>query len=73
MSQKTIIIIEKILKFLPDATSIITKKLPEKSNKTKFKIGYFGSIYKSRGIELIFKLAKLDKKKPVLYLWWYKI
>ena len=52
----------KNFKILPDATSIITKKLPEKSNKSKFKIGYFGSIYKSRGIELIFKLAKLDKK-----------
>lgn len=29
--------------------------------KKKFKIGYFGSLYKSRGIDLIFKLAKIDK------------
>ena len=28
----------------------------------KIKIGYFGSIYKSRGIEMILKLSKLDKQ-----------
>lgn len=31
-------------------------------NRKKFKIGYFGSLYKSRGLELIIKLAKIDKK-----------
>jgi len=30
--------------------------------KNYFKIGYFGSLYKSRGLELIKKLAKIDKK-----------
>ena len=33
------------------------------NNTKKIKIGYFGSIYKSRGIEMILKLCKLDKKK----------
>ena len=58
----------KNFKILPDATSIITKKLPLKLKKNKFKIGYFGSIYKSRGIDLILKLAKLDKKN-VYYIY----
>ena len=30
--------------------------------KKFLKIGYFGSIYKSRGYKLIIELAKLDKK-----------
>ena len=32
------------------------------NHNNKIKIGYFGSIYKSRGIEMILKLSKLDKK-----------
>ena len=32
----------------------------------KVKIGYFGSIYKSRGIEMILKLSKLDKQNNYL-------
>ncbi len=36
--------------------------------KKEFKIGYFGSLYKSRGIDLILKLSKIDKKnKYFLY------
>ena len=31
-----------------------------KHNKRKFKIGYFGSLYKSRGLNLIYELAKID-------------
>tara|TARA_Y200000002_G_C22651199_1_gene651416 strand:- start:92 stop:1195 length:1104 start_codon:yes stop_codon:yes gene_type:complete len=31
-----------------------------KHNKKKFKIGYFGSLYKSRGLNLIYELAKID-------------
>tara|TARA_B100001057_G_scaffold496374_1_gene597701 strand:+ start:8099 stop:9220 length:1122 start_codon:yes stop_codon:yes gene_type:complete len=31
-------------------------------NKKYFKIGYFGSIYKSRGYEMIINLAKIDRK-----------
>ena len=36
--------------------------------KKEFKIGYFGSLYKSRGVDLILKLSKIDKKnKYFLY------
>ena len=36
--------------------------------KAEFKIGYFGSLYKSRGVDLILKLSKIDKKnKYFLY------
>ena len=46
-------------KILPDATAIFeNKKL--NSCKQNLKIGYFGSIYKSRGIETIIKLSLLD-------------
>lgn len=51
---------DKIL-VLPSGSSI-EKKFEFKNNKLKFNIGYFGSLYKSRGLELILKLAKLDKK-----------
>ena len=33
-----------------------------KYNKKKFNIGYFGSLYKSRGLDLIYELAKIDRK-----------
>lgn len=33
-----------------------------KHNKKNFKIGYFGSLYESRGLDLIYELAKIDKK-----------
>ena len=36
--------------------------------KKNFNIGYFGSLYKSRGIDLILKLSEIDKKnKYFLY------
>ena len=41
--------------------SSIKKSFNFKYNKKKLKIGYFGSVYKSRGIELIIKLAKIDR------------
>ena len=46
---------------LPDSSSIKTnnKKIIAKK---KLKIGYFGSIYKSRGIEIVIKLSKLNIK-----------
>ena len=31
-------------------------------NKKKLSIGYFGSLYKSRGVELILKLSKIDRE-----------
>ncbi len=40
------------LKYVKNSTNI----------KNYFKIGYFGSLYKSRGLELIKKLAKIDRK-----------
>jgi glycosyltransferase involved in cell wall biosynthesis len=46
---------------LPSGSSI--KKNFNFFNKKKyFNIGYFGSLYKSRGFDLIKKLAKIDKK-----------
>ena len=52
---------KKNFKVLPDATSIIVKQISY-SSKQKYNIGYFGSIYRSRGIETIIELAKIDKK-----------
>lgn len=46
---------------LHDATEIKNKYI-KFTKSIKLRIGYFGSIYKSRGIELIIKLAKRDKK-----------
>ena len=46
---------------LPSGSSI--KRIFKFSNKKKFfKIGYFGSLYKSRGINLIRNLAKIDNE-----------
>ena len=46
---------------LPSGSSL--KQFKNFSNvKNYFKIGYFGSLYKSRGLELIKKLAKIDRK-----------
>ncbi len=46
---------------LPSGSSI-KNKFKFKFIKKEFKIGYFGSLYKSRGIDLIFKLSKIDKE-----------
>ena len=35
-------------------------------NNKKIRIGYFGSIYQSRGIEMILKLCKLDKENDYI-------
>lgn len=52
---------KKNFKILPDATSIINTDI-HKIKNDRLKIGYFGSIYKSRGIDLISKIASRDKK-----------
>ena len=40
-----------------------------KTNQNKkISIGYFGSIYKSRGIEMILKICRLDKKMIILFM-----
>ena len=46
---------------LPSGSSI-KENYQYKINKKKFKIGYFGSLYKSRGLDLIIKLALIDPK-----------
>tara|TARA_Y100000741_G_C18260997_1_gene560484 strand:+ start:2989 stop:4098 length:1110 start_codon:yes stop_codon:yes gene_type:complete len=50
-------------KFLvsPSGSSLKINKFYFSNNKKKLNIGYFGSIYKSRGIELILKLSRIDK------------
>ncbi len=55
------------IKVLPSGSSI-KKKFNFYNDKKIFKIGYFGSLYKSRGFDLICNLAKIDKKnKYYLY------
>lgn len=51
----------KNFKILHDATEIKNNDI-KVFNGEKLNIGYFGSIYKSRGINLILDLARLDKK-----------
>ena len=46
---------------LPSGSSI-KENYKYKFNNKKLSIGYFGSLYKSRGIDLIFKLALIDPK-----------
>jgi glycosyltransferase involved in cell wall biosynthesis len=47
-------------KVLPDATEINNFNI-KKNYKKYFNIGYFGSIYNSRGVDVILKLSKTDK------------
>ncbi len=49
------------IQVLPSGSSI-NKNFKFRTHKKFLKIGYFGSIYKSRGYKLIIELAKLDKK-----------
>lgn len=50
------------LLILPSASELKIKYQPQKLHKKKFKIGYFGNFYKSRGSEFILKLAKKNIK-----------
>tara|TARA_B100000965_G_scaffold406762_1_gene448206 strand:+ start:699 stop:1811 length:1113 start_codon:yes stop_codon:yes gene_type:complete len=54
-------IIKDKIQVLHNASSLKSKFNISKKKKY-LKIGYFGSIFKSRGIEMILKLSKLDKK-----------
>ena len=54
---------KKIFTFHNASSLVSTFK---KSKKKSFKIGYFGSIFKSRGIDMIIKLSILDKKNYYL-------
>jgi len=51
---------EEKIQVLHNGTSL--KSFFKKRNNKKIQIGYFGSIYKSRGIEMILKLCKIDKR-----------
>merc|ERR1711991_449251 len=51
----------KKLKVLHNASPIIFKKKLKIKKKKKLNIGFFGSIYKSRGLDLFLKLSKKDK------------
>ncbi|MDC0460782.1 glycosyltransferase [Candidatus Pelagibacter sp.] len=52
---------------LPSGSSI-RNNFQFKIKKKNFNIGYLGSLYKSRGIDLIFRLSKIDRKnKYFLY------
>ncbi len=46
---------------LPSGSSI-KNKFKFNINKKEFKIGYFGSLYKSRGTDLIIELSKIDRE-----------
>jgi len=52
---------DKKINVLPSGSSLVPNKIKHVKKKS-FKIGYFGSLYKSRGLELIKKLAKIDKE-----------
>ena len=45
---------------LPSGSSI-KNKFKFQIKKRNFKIGYFGSLYKSRGVDLVFELSKMNK------------
>lgn len=49
------------IEVLPSGSSI-KNNFNFSNNKKYFKIGYFGSLYKSRGFDLIYNLARIDKK-----------
>ena len=52
----------KKIKVLHNASSINIFKKPKFLPKKKFKIGFFGTIYSSRGLELFISISNKDKK-----------
>ena len=55
-------VIKKKIKVLHNASSLKSNFIKFNKKRKYFKIGYFGTIFKSRGINLIIKLSSLDKK-----------
>ena len=53
---------KKKITVLHNASSFKSKFKSFKEKKNYLKIGYFGTIFKSRGIDLIIKLSSIDKK-----------
>ena len=51
---------KKKIKIIPSASSL-NFKFKALKNKKKYRIGYFGSLEKSKGSEFIIELAKIDK------------
>ena len=49
------------VKISPSCTSLKTKFFFRRK-KRRLNIGYFGSVYRSRGVDIILKLSKIDKK-----------
>ena len=61
--QKKFNIKSKKIIVAPSGTSIENKFFNNTlKNKKKLSIGYFGSLYKSRGVDLILKLSKIDRE-----------
>lgn len=54
--------IEKKKIFVLHNASSLSSKFKKCKNKNYYKIGYFGSIFQSRGINMISNLSKLDRK-----------
>ena len=57
---KTLGVNKNKIRIIPSASSLSLKFKPLKKKK-KYRIGYFGSLEKSKGLEFIIKLAKIDK------------
>jgi glycosyltransferase involved in cell wall biosynthesis len=58
-------------KILPDATEVHNSNI-KKNYKKYFNIGYFGSIYSSRGVDIVLKLSETDKKNKYFIYGGYK-
>ncbi len=55
------------IKVLHNASPLIPKKKPSFLSKRKFNIGFFGTIYKSRGLNLFIKLSKINNNNYFVY------
>ena len=62
-------IVEKKMIVSPSGTSINKVFINNSQiNNKRLNIGYFGSLYKSRGVDIILKLSKIDKENIILFL-----
>ncbi len=59
---KKYLVEEKKITVLPSGSSIKINQLPRFSYSKRFKIGYFGSISESKGVNTLIKLSKIDPK-----------
>ena len=63
---------KKKIHVLNSGSSLEFKFTENKKISKRMKIGYFGSVYKSRGIDLIIQLSKIDKKNDYFIYGWSK-